>query len=204
MVPDMPNSSSPLILPPLRCVNVNIRGSNWVRGALNWGPMTWLNAVAKTYGAWPLRRGSYDTDFHTYALEWDESFMYVVSSSRGLLFISRCHHRRIYVDSRLNHMLTLKMDKTFWDRGDFPPVVQNGSQTVILNNPWVNGTKAAPFDQCEFDHPRNAIRSVINSSLFIAFYLILDVAVGGTNGWFPDGGNKPWLDGSQSTSSIYI
>ena len=29
------------------------------------------------------------------------------------------------------------------------------------------------------------------------FYLIMDVAVGGTNGWFPDGaGNKPWLDGS--------
>jgi len=31
----------------------------------------------------------------------------------------------------------------------------------------------------------------------IAFYLILDVAVGGTNGWFPDGaGNKPWLNGA--------
>ena len=35
--------------------------------------------------------------------------------------------------------------------------------------------------------------------LYAAFYLILDVAVGGTNGWFPDGaGNKPWLDGSNS------
>jgi hypothetical protein len=33
----------------------------------------------------------------------------------------------------------------------------------------------------------------------IAFYLILDVAVGGTNGWFPDGaGNKPWLNGAIS------
>ena len=32
---------------------------------------------------------------------------------------------------------------------------------------------------------------------FIALYLILDVAVGGTNGWFPDGaGNKPWLNGA--------
>ena len=32
-----------------------------------------------------------------------------------------------------------------------------------------------------------------------AFYLILDVAVGGTNGWFPDSvGDKPWLDQSSS------
>ena len=32
----------------------------------------------------------------------------------------------------------------------------------------------------------------------IAFYLIMDVAVGGTNGWFPDGaGNKSWLDASK-------
>ena len=37
----------------------------------------------------------------------------------------------------------------------------------------------------------------------IAFYLILDVAVGGTNGWFPDGADgKPWLDGSQSKSLV--
>lgn len=82
---------------------------------------------------------------------------------------SRTHHippyRRIYVDSRLNHMLMLKLDKPFWDLGDFPPVVQNGSQTVILNNPWVNGTKAAPFDQRKLVHPKNAIRPVIDSSV---------------------------------------
>ena len=31
----------------------------------------------------------------------------------------------------------------------------------------------------------------------IAFYLILNVAVGGTNGYFPDNlGGKPWLDAS--------
>jgi len=35
--------------------------------------------------------------------------------------------------------------------------------------------------------------------LSIAFYLILDVAVGGTNGWFPDqAGDKPWLNGAIS------
>lgn len=35
--------------------------------------------------------------------------------------------------------------------------------------------------------------------IIAAFYLILDVAVGGTNGWWPDGaGKKPWLNGALS------
>ena len=53
---------------------------------------------------------------------------------------------------------------------------------IVTPDPWVNGTaNVAPFDQ--------------------PFYLIMNVAVGGTNGWFPDGvGNKPWLDGSSSMS----
>jgi hypothetical protein len=136
------------------------QGSNTVRGSLNWGPLTWLNAVSKTFGWWTLRRGSYADDFHTYTLEWDEKFM------------------RISVDTRLHHMIDLKFNQDFFKRGDFPGVVQNGSEAVILQNPWVNGTKAAPFDQ--------------------SFYLILNVAVGGTNGWFPDGNEKPWLDGSNT------
>ncbi|TFK38507.1 GH16 beta-1,3-glucan recognition protein [Crucibulum laeve] len=142
------------------------QGNNWVRGSLNWGPSPWLNAVAKTFGAWEMRRGSYSADFHTYALEWDEDFM------------------RLYVDTRLHHLLDLRMKKqSFWERGDFPAVIQNGSEAVILNNPWVNGTKAAPFDQ--------------------SFYLIMNVAVGGTNGWFPDGDEKPWLDGSTTAMSDF-
>ncbi|KAF8962845.1 GH16 beta-1,3-glucan recognition protein [Flammula alnicola] len=136
------------------------QGTNYVRGSLNWGPLTWLNAVSKTFGWWFLRRGSWDQDFHTYAMEWDKDFM------------------RIYVDTRLHHMLDLKFNEGFFKRGDFPAVVQNGSEAVILDNPWVNGTNAAPFDQ--------------------PFYLIMNVAVGGTNGWFPDGNEKPWLDGSNT------
>ncbi|KAF8882971.1 GH16 beta-1,3-glucan recognition protein [Infundibulicybe gibba] len=134
------------------------RGSNYVRGSLNWGPTIWLNAVAKTYSWWTQRRGSFDQGFHTYAMEWNEEFI------------------RLYVDSRLDVMYETKFKVPFWERGQFPGVVQNGSEAIILNNPWVNGTKAAPFDQ--------------------SFYLILDVGVGGTNGWFPDGSEKPWLDGS--------
>lgn len=38
-----------------------------------------------------------------------------------------------------------------------------------------------------------------------AFYLILDLAVGGTSGWFPDNvGGKPWLDGSNTAMSDFV
>ena len=46
-------------------------------------------------------------------------------------------------------MLELKLNEPFWDRGDYPAVVQNGTDSVALENPWVNGTMAAPFDQGE-------------------------------------------------------
>jgi len=135
------------------------QGVDVVRGSLNWGPFSWLNRVYKTYGFWSERRSSYDQGFHTYSLEWSPDFM------------------RIYVDTRLHYMFTLKVDQTFWQRGQFPDVVQNGTEYVALQNPWINGTNSAPFDK--------------------PFYLIMNVAVGGTSGWFPDGyGNKPWLDGS--------
>ncbi|KAJ6629849.1 concanavalin A-like lectin/glucanase domain-containing protein [Mycena sp. CBHHK59/15] len=148
------------------CPSLLSLGINYVRSSLNWGPATFLNAVAKTYGWWTERRGRYDDAFHTYALEWNEEFI------------------RMYVDSRLHHMFELKLNEPFWDRGAFPTVVQNGTESVILENPWINGTRAAPFDQ--------------------PFYLIMNVAVGGTNGWFPDGPEKPWLDGSATAPRDFL
>ncbi|KAF9005039.1 concanavalin A-like lectin/glucanase domain-containing protein [Cyathus striatus] len=150
------------------------QGSNFVRGSLNWGPNQFLNAVFKTFGWWEMRRGAWNEQFHTYALEWDEDFM------------------RIYVDTRLHHLLDLRINMPFWQRGDFPGVIQNGSQAVILENPWVNGTKQPP-----------SINSFSNLMLGLAFYLILNVAVGGTNGWFPDGNEKPWLDASSTAMSDF-
>ena len=78
-----------------------------------------------------------------------------IKASCALLFLGfetirrTINIRRIYVDSRLHHYLDLRMNVDFWTRGDFPAVVQNGSEAIILENPWVNGTKAAPFDQCD-------------------------------------------------------
>ena len=62
-----------------------------------------------------------------------------------------------------------------WDRGGFSEKTVNQS---ALFDPWSQtGAANTPFDQ--------------------DFYLILNVAVGGTNGFFPDGkGQKPWGDGS--------
>lgn len=155
------------------------RGRDVVRGSLNWGPFTWLNGVSKTYGWWSTRRSTFSSGFHTYTLEWAPTFL------------------RIYVDTRLHKTLELTFNKPFFERGEFPPYVANGSQTIATPDPWVdaqdgvvpgstwkggkggggNGKNAAPFDK--------------------PFYLIMNVAVGGTNGWFPDGvGGKPWLDGS--------
>ncbi|KZT30231.1 glycoside hydrolase family 16 protein [Neolentinus lepideus HHB14362 ss-1] len=135
------------------------QGSNYVRGSLNWGPLTWINEVWRTTGWWTERRSSFADDFHTYAVEWDDKFI------------------RAYVDTRLHAMLEVNFNVPFFERGDFPPVVTNGSEQIVLENPWVYGSKSAPFD--------------------MPFYLIMDVAVGGTNGWFADNvGDKPWINGA--------
>ncbi|KAJ9639143.1 uncharacterized protein PV06_09198 [Exophiala oligosperma] len=77
-----------------------------------------------------------------------------------------------YLDSRLLQVLYQRFSRSFWDFGGF--------STLSLGTPgniWANGTKAAPFDR--------------------DFFLILDVAVGGTNGWFRDGlADKPWENSS--------
>ncbi|KAM5543724.1 hypothetical protein V8D89_002341 [Ganoderma adspersum] len=93
---------------------------------------------------------------------------------------------RFSVDSRLQSMMNIqitgKNGKDFFDRGHYPATATNGSSVaVVVNNIWqqAGGSAAAPYDQ--------------------EFYLILDVAAGGTSGWFPDNvGGKPWFDGSDT------
>jgi beta-glucanase (GH16 family) len=80
-----------------------------------------------------------------------------------------------YVNSRLLQVLYTNFDEPLWKRGDFPDFTANGTKN---NDTWSEtGRDQTPFDK--------------------DFYLILNVAVGGTNGWFEDGkSGKPWLDGS--------
>ncbi|KAL0953495.1 hypothetical protein HGRIS_004723 [Hohenbuehelia grisea] len=138
------------------------QGRNYVSTALNWGPITsGLNRWFKTRGWAFERHKSYDKDFHTFVLEWSEDFLWV------------------YVDTKITRTLDLRFTQSFFQRGEFPKTYVNGSDELVLKNPWEGRANAAPFDQ--------------------PFYLIMNVAVGGTNGWFPDGiGNKPWLDGSST------
>ena len=80
-----------------------------------------------------------------------------------------------YIDTRLLQVLYTNFDQPLWDRGGFPLSDSNGTRLV---DPWsATGGNSAPFDK--------------------DFYLILNVAVGGTNGWFKDGqSGKPWVDDS--------
>lgn len=79
-----------------------------------------------------------------------------------------------YIDSRLLQVGYTKFSTPMWQRGNF------GSRRSINGTAFVDhwsqtGSDATPFDQ--------------------DFFLILNVAVGGTNGWFEDGHNgKPWVD----------
>lgn len=62
-------------------------------------------------------------------------------------------------------VLTVPINQTFWELGGW-----NSNPT--LDNPWQDGGLNAPFDQ--------------------RYYLIINLAVGGTNGFWPDGPGKPW------------
>ncbi|KAG4437092.1 hypothetical protein IFR05_007426 [Cadophora sp. M221] len=82
-----------------------------------------------------------------------------------------------YIDNRLLQVFFINFQNraSMWDRGNFGQTIVNKS---ALHDPWSQtGNKNTPFDQ--------------------AFYLILNVAVGGTNGYFGDGvSSKPWGDAS--------
>jgi hypothetical protein len=82
-----------------------------------------------------------------------------------------------YINSRLLQVFFVSFagSENMWNRGQFGQDIINNS---ALHDPWSQtGQPNTPFDQ--------------------EFYLILDVAIGGTNGFFPDQiGNKPWGDKS--------
>ena len=112
---------------------------------------------------------------------------------------------RFYTDSRLHAMLETQTigngkKKSFWDKAGFPSTAVNGTLgvEVVVNNPWAGSGDMAPFDQCEFGY-LCFIRRPNRRAILLAFYLVIDVAAGGTSGWFPDNkGGKPWYDGSLS------
>lgn len=88
-----------------------------------------------------------------------------------------------YLDSRLAQVLYVDFrHEDMWKRGKFEQRMEN---STLLTNPWAQaGRKNTPFDQ--------------------KFFLVLNVAVGARNGWFPDSvGNKPWVDAATSAASDF-
>ena len=69
-----------------------------------------------------------------------------------------------YLDDESNIVLNVPINQSFWSR--------TGLQSPPWDNPWIGGSKNTPFDQ--------------------EFYLLMNVAVGGVTGFFPDGDHKPW------------
>jgi beta-glucanase (GH16 family) len=87
-----------------------------------------------------------------------------------------------YIDSRLLQVSYNHFNIPFFEKGHFPLTDSNGTRLV---DPWTHtGRLQTPFDE--------------------DFYLIINVAVGGTNGWFQDGkSGKPWLNGDPAAKLAF-
>ncbi|KAJ8502368.1 hypothetical protein ONZ45_g11829 [Pleurotus djamor] len=128
-------------------------------------------------GALTMKRSLLNEGFHTYVVEWTPEWI------------------RWYVDGRVTGKIgevqlvtkgfgTPKGHSMF-ELGKFPKTAKNGSTEVVVENPWASGGPSAPFDQ--------------------PFYLGVELAVGGTSGYFPDNlGNKPWFDGSETAMRDFL
>lgn len=174
------------------------------RGDWLW-PAIWMMPVRDTYGAWPSSgeidivesRGNNWTyaqggrDVVSSALHWGpdpaNDAWWKTNNKRtairgdygdgfntfGLEWSQK--YLFTYVNSRLLQVLYTNFDKPMWDRGAFSRATDNATRVV---DAWSQTDRDnTPFDQ--------------------EFYLIINLAVGGTNGWFDDGkSGKPWINDS--------
>lgn len=212
------NTTNGTIVPPVKSGRVNTKKGGTIKygrievtaklaqGDWLW-PAIWLLPVNPSYGVWPAS-GEIDIaesrgNNYTYptggnnivssTLHWgpnaaNDAF-WRTNVKRNALHttFSKTFHTFglewsekylfTYIDTRLLQVLYNNFNSPLWKRGDFPLSDSNGTAIV---DPWSQtGRDNTPFDE--------------------EFYLVLNVAVGGTNGWFEDGAaGKPWVDGSPS------
>lgn len=175
-------------------------------------PAIWMMPVTDTYGAWPASgeidimesRGNNWTynqggnNIVSSALHWgpdpaNDAWWKTNNKHRILrghfgqgynTFGLEWSEKYIftYVNTRLMQVLYTNFKKPMWQRGAFPQTNGNGSR---LTDVWSQtGHKNTPFDQ--------------------EFYLIINLAVGGTNGWFEDDRSlKPWSNGSPNAKKDF-
>jgi beta-glucanase (GH16 family) len=218
------NTTNGTIVPPVKSGRINTSRSKSIKygrvevtaklpkGDWLW-PAIWMLPTNATYGPWP-QSGEIDIlesrgNNHTFrqggnnimssALHWGPNSAndawWRTNNKRQALhttFADTFHIFGVewsekyiftYINSRLLQVMYVNFDPDtkLWDRGKFPSYDKtNGTQLV---SPWDKAGETTPPSR-PFDQD---------------FCLILNVAVGGTNGWFEDGqGNKPWVDSSRN------
>lgn len=77
-------------------------------------------------------------------------------------------------ESPIHKVLSYRWKQDFWTKGQFGTTSSNGT---VIKNPWPHNSPGAPFDQ--------------------EFFLILSVAVGGTNSYFHES-NMPWSNNGEN------
>lgn len=217
------NITNGTIVPPAKSGRINSKK----RGQIKYGrvevvakmpkgdwlwPAIWMLPVENKYGQWPLS-GEIDIaesrgNNHTYplggnniissALHWgpdltNDAWWRTYGKTNALMstFADEFHvfglewsekYLYMYLDSRLLQVMYTNFKTGLWQRGNFALSDANGTAFV---DPWSQtGRASTPFDQ--------------------NFYLILNVAVGGTNGWFVDGkAEKPWVDASPTAKKDF-
>ncbi|KAL9698642.1 hypothetical protein quinque_002083 [Culex quinquefasciatus] len=170
-------------------------------------PALWLMPKLNQYGTWPTSgeidlmetRGNLDYRFpeggqlgvehvgqtlHFGPNPWTngyETSTAVKYSSAGEGFNRDFHRYQLewtpeYMKFSVDDEQLLLVDGNFWDRGNFE------DRAPGTPNPWISGGKMAPFDE--------------------EFYIIMNLAIGGTGGYFPDAPAmngekpKPWINSS--------
>jgi hypothetical protein len=175
-------------------------------------PAIWMLPVTNAYGPWPASgeidileaRGNNHTypnggnDYMSSALHWGPDP--AQDRSPDTYWVEHAFHGQwgdqfrlyglewtdkyifTYIDNELLQVGYLNFDIPFWQRSGWASTTPNG--TMIID-PWSStGRPQTPFDQ--------------------EFYLILNVAVGGCNGYFEDGvGGKPCLDASPTAKKDF-
>ncbi|PCD20518.1 hypothetical protein FGRA07_04670 [Fusarium graminearum] len=211
------------IIPPVRSGRINTKkGANIKYGRIevtaklpegDWlWPAIWMLPKTSKYGPWP-RSGEIDiiesrgnnwtykqggNDIISSALHWGPNSandgwwktnnkrkaLHTTYSAGFNMFGLEWSEKYLftYVNTRLLQVTYTNFKKPMYQRGGFPDVDQNGTR---LDDPWAAANDVnAPFDQ--------------------EFYLIINLAVGGTNGWFQDGkSGKPWYDASPTAKNDF-
>lgn len=214
------NTTKGQIINPVRSARLNTKGKKTIRygrvevvarmpkGDWLW-PAIWMMPQDSVYGDWP-KSGEIDiaesrgNDARTYdmgdnlvssALHWGTASVndrwrrsYGEWGGKRVRYSEKFHtyglewsEKYLFttLDGRLRQVIFFDFtkNKNLWTYGEFAGSSVNGSVPV---DPWSSTGRAnTPFDE--------------------SFFLILNVAVGSTNGWFPDAvGGKPWADNSET------